>query len=35
MIIEIGSDGKMIVKNDKPLTEVEKNIVENVSKELE
>lgn len=35
MIIEIGSDGKMVVKADKPLTDVEQDIVSNVSKELE
>ena len=34
MIIEIGSDGKMMVKTDKPLTDVEQDIVSNVSKEL-
>lgn len=35
MIIEIGSDSKMVVKADKPLTNVEQDIVSNVSKELE
>lgn len=34
MIIEIGSNGKMTVKADKPLTDVEQDIVSNVSKEL-
>lgn len=34
MIIEIGSDGKMTVKNNKPLTEVEEDIVKNVSEEI-
>lgn len=35
MIIEIDSNGKMVVKADKPLTDVEQDIVSNVSKELE
>lgn len=35
MIIEIGSDGKMVIKADKPLTNVEQDVVSNVSKELE
>lgn len=30
MIIEIGSDGKVVVKSDKPLSKVEKEIVEKV-----
>ena len=30
MIIEIGSDGQMVVKSDKPLTKVEKEIVEHI-----
>lgn len=34
MIIEIDSSGKMVVKADKPLTNVEQDIVSNVSKEL-
>lgn len=35
MIIEIGSDGKMTVKNDKPLTDTQKDIIKNVRKELD
>ena len=34
MIIEIDSNGKMVVKADKPLTNIEQDIVSNVSKEL-
>ena len=33
MIIEIGSDGKVVVRSDKPLSKVEKEIVDNVKGE--
>ena len=34
MIIEIGSDGKMLVKSDKPLTDIERGVAEHVKEKL-